>query len=353
LAFEEVTGKDLNWFWNQWYYGSGHPKLKINYAFDSAKNMADVIIEQTQKSGKLFSLPIAIDVYENGKSKRYMVTAANSSDTFHFAVSGKPEWISVDADKILLAEKTDNKTVDNYIAQWKYGKNYLDRKEALDYFGKNELEQLKLGLGDPFFKLRIAAIQKIGTTSYKKDSVVIGEIENLAKNDKNRKVKAAAIQFLVKNGGKQFLPVYEKAITDSSYNVAGAAFKGIIALQPDRAYGLAKQYANDAKGVLGEEIIKVLINEGTEADFEFISKTFSETPMSQAKFSMADKFGDFLIKLNDLKNVKKGIDQMVALRNMLPAQYRKFVDPGFKKTFDKIIKAKGKEIEAYVNTVFK
>jgi aminopeptidase N len=158
---------------------------------------------------------------------------------------------------------------------------------------------------------------------------------------------------LVKNGGKQFLPVYEKAITDSSYNVAGAAFKGINALQPDRAYGLAKQYANDAKGVLGEEIIKVLINEGTEADFEFISKTFSETPMSQAKFSMADKFGDFLIKLNDLKNVKKGIDQMVALRNMLPAQYRKFVDSGFKKTFDKIIKAKGKEIEEYVNSVFK
>ena len=30
LAFEEVTGKDLNWYWNQWYYGSGHPKLN-NY----------------------------------------------------------------------------------------------------------------------------------------------------------------------------------------------------------------------------------------------------------------------------------------------------------------------------------
>ena len=353
LAFEETTGKDFNWFWNQWYYGSGHPKLKINYAFDSTKNIADVIVDQTQKSGKLFALPIAIDVYENGKSKRYLVTVENSSDTFHFAVSGKPQWISVDADKILLAEKTDNKTAENYIAQWKFGKTYLDRKEALDYFAKNELEQLKLGLTDPFFKLRIAAIQKIGTTSYKKDSVVIGQIEMLAKNDKNRKVKAAAIQFLVKNGGKQFLPIYDKAMMDSSYNVAGAAFKGIVALQPERAFELAKQYANDAKGSLGDEIIKILINEGTEADFEFVSKTFTEAPMSQAKFSMADKFGEFLIKLNDLKKVKKGIDQMIALRNMLPAQYRKFVDAGFKKTFDKIIKAKGKEIEEYVNSVFK
>ena len=34
LAFEEVTGKDMNWFWNQWYYGSGHPKLQIDYNYN-------------------------------------------------------------------------------------------------------------------------------------------------------------------------------------------------------------------------------------------------------------------------------------------------------------------------------
>ena len=34
LAVEEVTGRDLNWYWNQWYYGSGHPKLDIHYDYD-------------------------------------------------------------------------------------------------------------------------------------------------------------------------------------------------------------------------------------------------------------------------------------------------------------------------------
>ena len=37
LAFEEVTGQDMNWFWNQWYYGSGHPKLDISYDYDDSK----------------------------------------------------------------------------------------------------------------------------------------------------------------------------------------------------------------------------------------------------------------------------------------------------------------------------
>ncbi len=48
LAFEEITGRDLNWFWNQWYYGSGHPKLDINYSYDDVAKKARVIVNQTQ-----------------------------------------------------------------------------------------------------------------------------------------------------------------------------------------------------------------------------------------------------------------------------------------------------------------
>ncbi len=63
LAFEDVTGEDLNWFWNQWYFGSGHPKLDINYIYDPSGKSAKVIIKQTQK-GKIFKLPLSIDVYQ-------------------------------------------------------------------------------------------------------------------------------------------------------------------------------------------------------------------------------------------------------------------------------------------------
>src|SRR4028119_1308716 len=57
LAFEEVTGKDLNPFWNQWYFGAGHPKLDINYNYDAAAQQTRVIVNQTQ-DGKVFQLPV-------------------------------------------------------------------------------------------------------------------------------------------------------------------------------------------------------------------------------------------------------------------------------------------------------
>ena len=80
LAFEEVTGKDLNWFFNQWYYGSGHPKLDIRYDYDDAAGCATVIVKQIQQTGKIFRIPLAIDEYEGAVKTRHMVWIQNAAD---------------------------------------------------------------------------------------------------------------------------------------------------------------------------------------------------------------------------------------------------------------------------------
>ncbi len=57
LAFEQITGQDLNWYWNQWYFGSGHPIFDISYNYDDAAKMAKVVIKQVQNTGKIFRIP--------------------------------------------------------------------------------------------------------------------------------------------------------------------------------------------------------------------------------------------------------------------------------------------------------
>jgi aminopeptidase N len=347
LAFEEVTGKDMNWFWNQWYYGSGHPIVKIDYNYD-VPGKAMVIIEQTQKTDKVFRLPLAIDVYTGATKKRYNVWVQNKIDTFSFNYSQKPDLINVDADKVMLWVKTDNKSAENYVHQIKYAPNYLDRKEALDYFAKKNMPELALGLTDKYAPLRRSSIAKLEKSKIAEDAKVMENMEKIANTDTDRRTKAAAIGYLAKTSNAKYKTIYEKNINDSSYSVSGAALEGLIGLEPARSYELAKKYSKDAKGDLGDVVNEIIMKEGSEADFDFIAKRFDDMPLSQEKLQAVSTFAAYLEKVQNIANVKKGIDGILKFRNAVPEQFRGFVDPMITGALNKVGKAKGKEIEDYI-----
>ena len=353
LAFEEVTGEDMNWFWNEWYYGNGHPKLNINYSYDDANGKAQVVVEQTQKTGKIFKLPIAIDIYNGVNKIRNKVWIENQIDTFTFNYAKKPDLINIDADKILLAEKIDNKTAENFIHQYKFAANYLDRKEALDYFNKNKMKELVLGLKDKFAGLRRLSITYLTKLLIGTDAATLTEIENIAKSDKDKKTQAAALQFLATKSDNKYLPLFTKYVNDSSYSVAGAALQGISILEPNKSYELAKKYSIDAKGALGEAVSQILITKGNETDFDFITNLYEETPPNQEKVMLTEGYINYLLKINEATKIKKGIDAVMKFRNMIPEQYRSFIDQNFKKNFEKLSKVKGSEVENYIKQAFK
>lgn len=353
LAFEEVTGQDLNWYWNQWYFGNGHPVLKINYKYDDAKGKAVVIIEQTQTTGKIFKLPIAIDIYNGAKKVRQNVWAENRIDSFAFSYTKRPDLINVDADKILLCEKTDNKTADNYIHQIKYAPLYLDRKEALEYFAENEMKELAEGLKDKFGSLREYSIYIISEGKFFKDAAVIKTVEEIAAIETNKKAKAAALEFLAKTADKKYLGIFKTNINDSSYSVAGAALDGLAVLEPQNAYDIAKKYSTDAKGTLGELVTIILMSAGDVADFDLIAAQFDQIPASASKLQMVDMFCGYLKNISNTGNLKKGIDLVIKLRSALPKQYKNITEPVFTGALSKLGKAKGREIEDYISSKLK
>ena len=342
LAFEEVTGQDLNWFWNEWYYSSGQPDLTINY--DYSTNKARVIIEQTQQTGKIFKLPIAIDVYSEGANKaRYRVWIENKIDTFYFPSNSKPSLINVDADKVLLVKKTDNKPAEEFIQQFKYAGNYLDRKEALQYFADNKMNELINGLSDKYHGLRLFTLDKIEKSeSYTKPDV-LSAVEKIAASDPDKLVQAKALSILVKLNDKKYQLLFTKFVNDSSYSVSGEALDGLIKLDPSQSYALAKKYSKDAKGKLEEVVSKAVMADATEDDFTIVFENYKASPPSQDKVQETKTFGDYLVKVKNSVNVKKGVDEIMIFRSQVPEKYHSYIDPGFKQTFNKISSAQRSE----------
>ena len=332
LAFEEVTGQDLNWFWNQWYYGSGQPTLDINYNYSDGRSR--VIVDQTQTSGKIFKLPVAIDVYSEGAhKKRYKVWLENKSDTFYFASDKKPSFINVDADKVLLAVKTDHKSAEEFQQQYKYAPNYLDRREALEYFANNKLGTLSVGLNDKYSGLRLFTLENLEEANSYHVPSVLTTIEQMAAKDPDKKVQAKALELLAKLADNKYQPLFEKYINDSSYSVSGAALQGLTTLEPSKAYTLAKKYSNDALGKLGEVVAEIISKNGSEDDFNILLSQFKNEPFSENKIKSAFTFARYLLKIKNTDNIRRGVDEIMKVRNQVPDQYKEFIDPGFKQAF--------------------
>ncbi|MBI2275443.1 MAG: HEAT repeat domain-containing protein [Bacteroidetes bacterium] len=359
LAFEEVTGRDLNWFFNQWYFGSGHPKLEFSSSYDAPTQTAHVYIKQTQTGDKLFKLPIPVDIYHGSNKKRYTVWAENKADTFSFPVSSKPDLINIDADKATLAEKKDSKTLAEYIHQFTYGPQYLDRREALDFAAKNISDPAAYnlvvkGLSDPSHRIRMRAINSLA--SAKADAATISKLESIAKTDPRTVTRAVAIDALAKLKNESYKEFFTKATRDSSYSVAGAALEALGQLDGKEAYAIANSLAKEEnKGRLLMSITNVIIKYGDESAFDFVTGKFDEMPLSQAKFSAINPLVEFLGKVTDLAKFKKGVDMIVKFRDEIPQSVRAQTDPfingvALKGLADKKEAAGAKEMAEYVRS---
>ncbi|UWX60931.1 M1 family metallopeptidase [Chryseobacterium oranimense] len=261
LSLEKVSGKDLNWFFNQWYFGNGNPKIKYSYTFEPVKKQIAVVIEQTQDQP--FQFPLAIDVYDNGKPKRYNVWVnAAAKNTFNFDVSKNADLVNINADGILLADITDTKTPEQNLMQFTNSKEFKSRYNALsdikDQVGKNPAatKLLAAAIKDPYFRTRMKALKLMDLSNPEQMKALGADVEKLASNDPKTLVQAAAIAALAKTKDKKYLPLFEKGVNAVSNAVKGNSLNAVLALDPSKASALADKI--DLEGASDELLAQML-----------------------------------------------------------------------------------------------
>ncbi|MCB9290372.1 MAG: alanyl aminopeptidase [Lewinellaceae bacterium] len=247
LAFEAVTGEDLNWFFNQWFFSQGHPRLNITYGYDEEKGKATVKVEQLQDPEKMpavFELPVAIDIYPGqGGPIRHNVRVNQRTQEFSFDVPERPRLINFDADRILLAESRDNKTEEELIFQYYNAPEFLDRYEAvLMMENSSDPEARKLledALNDDFWAIRGVAVSNIDENA---GAEVLGRLKQMAVKDPRSQVRVAAFEKLM---SLEYPDAIEEAKTaiqlDSAYNVMGAALQYLSVNDTEAALAYAQK----------------------------------------------------------------------------------------------------------------
>jgi aminopeptidase N len=313
MVFEDVTGSDLSWFFDEWYFKAGHPKLNINYNFDMVKREEKIVIDQTQTEPSLlvFKFPLKVDVYENGSIHSYKIFVDKRHQEFIINCDSKPDWVNVDADKTLLCEKNDNKKLPEFLYQYHHAKNFRDQLEALQYVSMLQSENtsakelLIVALRSPISNLRKFAVENIYTDDSFSVAIASPMLQELALTDKDATIRASALRKLSSSKhASTYYSTFQKATSDSSYTVSAEALKALANTSPEIALNVCKTFEGEKNIQIQKALVKIYADKGTIENYPFFLKLLKEN-RGTALYSVLNDFGNYLYRMPD-PMVEKG-----------------------------------------------
>jgi len=237
--------------------------------------------------------------------------------------------IIVDAEKMLLCQKTEKKN----LSEWKYQFNnaplFLDRYEALENISKGDDDSLKTkiilkAMDDKFWGIRefginyskkINSKEPVVKSYYKragdpdpvffknihsKDTISVRKkLIQLAETDDKSSNRANAIKILSSNYKDTSLVIlYEKMLNDSSYFVISEALNALSNADDKRAMKIAKQFENETNESILSTIASIYAKSGMDENNNFFLKT-NKKMSGVSKYSFINSYSFFLISRND------------------------------------------------------
>ncbi len=354
LAFEQVSGLDLQEYFNQWYYSGGHPVLDISSHFESG--VLSIEVSQIQDKGMgYFKFPLKIGIYnqinESGKVKSWQETKVLTVDglkqTYKFTLSQKPIFIDYDVDKILVGEILDHKKIEDYISAYTLTHSYSNRMEAVqnalkDSVGVNANSLLIKALHDPYYKIRKEVISGLHLTNAQNLSLFETELKNIILNDPFTVVRAAAIEKFAETYKTKYKELYLNGLKSQSYEVIASSLTGLLNLSPNEGESLISSFDPETKIHLLKPIGRFYASKGEDGMAPFFEKIFLSGTNNQ-KFLIFRNYIAYLSKNTSPKISQNGVDAIITLVNSIQ-------DPGFTdnmvSTFDGISIYKGKSSHA-------
>ncbi len=235
LAFEEVSGKDLSRFFNQWFFGNGHPVVEASTRYDAESRNLSLHIRQMQDSSLLFEFPLEIDLYHGHRRQRHSVwVSARKENIFTFATGEQPSLTDIDPRGIILMEERNGKSSAEYRFQYRYAKDFKSRYQALAFAVEHADKHLLLAAAhDPCYHLRIKALSELPVEQLSRKE--LDAVAKIARSDPKNLVRSAAMWTLAGTRDKRYLPLFEKSMETHSTSVRNAALNGIAQTEPERA----------------------------------------------------------------------------------------------------------------------
>ncbi len=316
MAFEDVTGRDLMWFFDQWFAKPGHPELQVEHSY--ANGQLTIQVEQVQDTAyaPVYRLPLQVAVWAGGQKQVFPITVNKANQTFTFKVANQPQLVLFDAEQQLLGVVEHQKTEQELIFQFQNTKQLAPKLEALarlqEKASQPAVKNMYLAaLKDDFWAVRSTAINALSSLKGGEAAAVEAAIQKMATADKKGSVRADAILALASLNGAKHQQLFKQAMQDSSYQAAAAA---ILAYAGTGAADTKQQLAQFDKET-NEEVVLALATfyavQGGPEKFDWFMRNL-KTAKGGELYYLLQSFGAYLAS-NSSTNTPEVISMLAEL----------------------------------------
>ncbi len=313
LALEHVTGRDLKWFFDQWFRSAGHPKLQVDQHYDSATNEVLLTVKQQQNTNKypVFKLPMAIDIHhQNGEIKRYEITINEKADSFYFPAKQPPHLVNFDAEKVILAEKNLRFGQNAWVYQFNNTEDYLNQYEAITRLSEalgnlpysRAASLTKKALNSSYRRIRLEGLKMIRDTSHPRlSSKFANKVKSLAKNDPETRVRGFAYQTLADyDNANKFLGTFKSGLQDSAYYVVRQALDALKETNSKLALNASTELTDTRSNRLLLMVAKLHAKQGTQKADSFLQQVLIDKPNWDARFELLPIYMQYLERMGPM-----------------------------------------------------
>ena len=337
LAFEEVCGQDLNWFFDQWFLGKGHPVIFTEQTIKN--NQVTLNVKQRQNIDDkfpIYRIPVEIAIWDDNGKRIEKVVIDSLEQNFTFSFNGQLKNVLFDHQQMLLGRLYEDKPMTQFVHQFKNMDRWKAKSVAFNRLKGNAQfsEIIDLALSDKFWQIRETALSYI-VEKLKQDP----EANYLSKNSKNSivsmvstdpnsstrsKALEAAVFFADK---EKMVPLVTNAIKfDSSYKVQSNAISLLVEL------GTKVEAFKEASSVLDElkltkdlkvklMVAEALSQSGDAAHYEFIKQVAEE------KYSGSDALQAFISFIVFVAMAEEEGDHLEWMESLVSLTEQKALNP--------------------------
>lgn len=300
MVFEEVSGLDLVWYFNQWFERAEYPNLYVGYDFvpETKKVVVKITQEMHIQNKHVFHLPLDVAIYENGIMRIEKIVVEKNYQEFEIQCETMPDLVIVDPEYTLVGECTRAQTNEQYIYQLQHVKHVISQFEAMDglILSINEPQIKALyeeALKHPFWAVRNKAMEHLFTIYERGEQAFNQTILNLAKNDPNSYVRQNAFSYYRNQISAEIkdLCVYVLE-NDSSAAMLNSAMFELGSIDKDLSLKYAAKYKNNAALISG--ICSVYGQYGTESDGAFFIEALNVASFYE-QFTVLSSFESYLV----------------------------------------------------------